>query len=472
MTTSACGTCAKQVDPLRSRYVRVIGTRIAAYCSAECRDGNTPAVAFVPTPAPVPVPVPVPAPAPAPAPIEVIEIAQPIPVVTAKPSEPATLATDIVDKLSAPATGSRFRKVGWIGGGVVVLSLGTAVWISITREETHVAVAAPSSQVIVDEQAAMSSPRERALSALASLSSRAARPIRLRAAAVLAQHGDGPAKQVLAELIADGSAVEKIDAAFALALAGDTDAPQLLAELTQAKQRHVRMAAARALAKLGNPAAKTALEDLFFDKTGGWDWSAAESLAQLGDTRAITRLKSGLTDKYAELRMRSALALGMRGDAAAEPALRNVLSDGRYQLGAAVALVRLGAKDVEPQLIDGLRYTAVRGEAARALRSLGRSADGKWDAGRVAIAQLESDLMAGDAHARLSAAEALLALTAKEAPVYAPPIAPVAPAPVERARAPRAKKPAAERPEATPVVDSAETGGETASAEPAEGQVL
>src|SRR6185436_20367018 len=34
--TSTCPACNKSVDPLRSRFVRVLGGKVVAYCSAEC----------------------------------------------------------------------------------------------------------------------------------------------------------------------------------------------------------------------------------------------------------------------------------------------------------------------------------------------------------------------------------------------------------------------------------------------------
>ena len=411
-----CPTCGGPVDALRSKYVRVMGARVAAFCSAECLGG----VARAALPSVMPV---------------AAVVASTSPSTSTSPS-PSTkpVSNDILpviaDHLAAPsAVGPRtrpWRRALWLVAGAGVVSMGVAAWSSMrTTRPTEAGAAEPGNARAAPPQQdiiAPPSPLARAREVLREAQGSRSTVVRLRAAALLAGEGDVPALEILAAITEQGLPLEKLEAAEALAAAGDARGLPLLIATLDSPRRDLRLEAARTLSRLGNPAGARLLSESLGDRERGL--SSAEALADLGDKRGVAALEAALASPLPEQRMRAALGLGRTGHARGEPVLRQILADGRYQNGAATALARLGAADVEPKLLEALRFSSLRVEAARALQKLGRRLD------TAALAALEADLDLGaDPLAQLSAAEALLVLAAP-----APPPTPKLPADAQGAR--------------------------------------
>src|SRR5207244_486256 len=101
--------------------------------------------------------------------------------------------------------------------------------------------------------------------------------------------------------------------------------------------------------------------------------------------------------------------------------LEQMVAQPRVELGAATALARLGDPAAEPALTRALRLTALRVDAAVALRKMKAEPD---------LGVLASALAEGDPMARVSAAEAVIVLcdpaTPAELDERAPPAAPAA----------------------------------------------
>jgi HEAT repeat protein len=84
-----------------------------------------------------------------------------------------------------------------------------------------------------------------------------------------------------------------------------------------------------------------------------------------------------------------------------------MIKESRIEIGAASALARLGDRGCVPALEKALGLTALRVDAAVALRGLGVQPD---------LAPLSAALSGGDELGRISAAEAVLILTEPERP--------------------------------------------------------
>jgi len=412
---TACPQCGTAIDPLRTRFVRLArgGARVVAYCSAACESGVGAAVpALAPAPAAPPTLIEVPD-----APLRITREDTPslgFEVAAQRSAEPEpALLPVIADKLAAPtAAGPRsrlWRRAVVLATGAGLVSMALAIWSSMRPTRTTEAAADTAATAPVALPASVTppaapSPVARARALLREALSERAVAIRLQAASLLAPEGDVAARDVLAALAQTGLPFDQLQAAEALAASGDARGVPILQTALKSDRRDLRLEAARALARVGEPSGAQLLADTLGDRERGM--GAAEALAALGDRRGVAMLETTLGHPQPEKRMRAALALGRTGHHRAEPVLRQILADGRYQNGAAIALAGLGATDAEPKLIDALRYSALRVEAAHALRKLGRPLDA------AVLSALEVDLDTGDDIARLSAAEAILVLAA------------------------------------------------------------
>jgi HEAT repeat protein len=231
--------------------------------------------------------------------------------------------------------------------------------------------------------------------------------LRVKAASALSRTGhDGAVAELERALAAseDGE-IQRLEVAYPLARAGNDKGVAFLTSSLDGSRRDVRLEAARYLVRLGDTRGQKRLREAM--SLAGLRLSAAESLAVLGDPEAFQVLREALTNGSKENRMRAAVALGRAGDGAGLELLKELVKESRVELGAASALARLGDAGCAPALQRALGLTALRVEAAVALRGASIKPD---------LEPLSAALAAGDVLGRISAAEAVLVLTEAERP--------------------------------------------------------
>ncbi|MBI4508200.1 MAG: HEAT repeat domain-containing protein [Deltaproteobacteria bacterium] len=437
----ACPTCGRPIDPLRAPVARISGGRIVTYCTPACARGKPAAQETAgfegtksevsvlpartePTP-PTPVEsqgarVPVlepPPPVLVPPAMDRATVVPPPAVVrhedTAVPGEPQAAATP------APSAFGARRRVGvaalvasalvLFGAGVFVMRRHQSVNPPPTRVAPVLEMQAPSSAIAispaprpVDRATVLREARETLVSDLSDASPR----VRRLAAQALSRTRDPRALEELRKALArEESEITKLEVAHSLARAGEASGYEHLVNALRSPRRDVRLQAARGLASLGDPRGKDRLKEALSINT--LRLGAAEALALLGDEPAISILKEALAGKNAEAQMRAAVALGRAGDPSGLEWLKAMTAGGKVELGAATALARFDDPAALPALVRALELTALRHEAAIALRRMGADVD---------PGPLAAALVAGDELARTTAAEAILILYDEERP--------------------------------------------------------
>lgn len=403
MTARACPTCGQPIDALRAPALRVVGGKVIAYCSAECKSGSEH------TPLPEPL-----AEADDDAPSEVRAEGDitPLPLAAATVSSPPVLAP------AAPVRRHGMRLVVVAAIAVAVIAAGVVYASQSWRDEAPRPeaprpasampapaprpVAPPPQPRVPDRAQILADARQTLTAALADPSPR----VRRLAALALSRTG---AKEALAELesalASDTSEIRRLEVAYALARAGAASGTDVLVGALASKRRDVRLEAARALASMGDARAVPRLHEAL-DATQ-LRLGAAESLARLGNAEGIAILKEALEGNVEETRMRAAVALGRAGDASGQELLRQVATDAKLEIGADAALARLGDREALPALTRAMALSALRVQAAVGLRRLGVQPD---------LAVLADALAASDEVAKISAAEAVLVLLSPEPP--------------------------------------------------------
>lgn len=200
------------------------------------------------------------------------------------------------------------------------------------------------------------------------------------------------------------SPAARLRVAYVLARSGDARGVAALEAALRDPSRDVRLDAARSLARLGNDAGRTALRAMLRVRTHRL--GAAAALALLGDDAGLAVLREALAGSARVARTRAAVALGAAGYDEARDALADILTAGD-RVGAAHALAALGDTRAVDALVEQLGASALRVDAAIALRRLDAQVD---------LAPLARALVDGDDVGRITAAEAILILTADERP--------------------------------------------------------
>lgn len=210
------------------------------------------------------------------------------------------------------------------------------------------------------------------------------------------------ALEVLLSACKDSLWSRRQQAAAALARMGNDLGLKVLKKDLAHRRRAVRWAAAFNLARLGDRSGLSVIRPLLSKKR--YRLTCAEALIKLGDTRAKRYLVKVLDMESARSsdRLRAAVALGLAGDGRGAGLLREAVGGQRVHLGAALALARLQDPLATDALVRALDHTALRLEAARALRRLGT---------QVSLAKLVDRMKDPDAHGQISAAAAVLLLT-------------------------------------------------------------
>ncbi|MBT8496371.1 MAG: hypothetical protein KJO07_25215, partial [Deltaproteobacteria bacterium] len=336
---------------------------------------------------------------------------------TARPEPVAALPTqsDADEPALATRTRPRKRRGLVVAGAAAIFCGGMAIAIieavspSAPREASAAAERAPAPAAatvetpaeVVVEKPSLAQLRARAYEVLAAHLQSPSRRVRRIAALALARVDDQRATDVLQALLgSETSELRKIEIALALAESGDDQARQVLRDGLRSKRRDARLDAATALARLGDDTGRRYLRAMLSIRTH--KLGAAAVLAELDDERGLDVLRKALGKRSSPAaRMRAAVALGRAGQADAHEVLGEILADGRYQVGAAEALARLGDRRSVPTLVRQLGHSSVRVEAALALRELGVE---------VELEPLAAALRSGDEVAAVSAAEAVLIL--------------------------------------------------------------
>ncbi|MGN6108323.1 MAG: hypothetical protein ACTHU0_24670 [Kofleriaceae bacterium] len=192
-----------------------------------------------------------------------------------------------------------------------------------------------------------------------------------KAAAALARTGDPVAITVLAAALGrEKIASRRIELAYQLARAGDPRGGEALAAALRSSRRDDKLDAGKDLARLGDRRAAPVL--LGYLEVSQHRLSSAEWLARLAEPAALAVLDQIRGDARAtpDDKARAAVALGIAGRAEVAGELRALLDDKRFNAYAAVALAELRDEAARPVLVDQLGVSALRVEAARALRRL------------------------------------------------------------------------------------------------------
>jgi HEAT repeat protein len=406
----------------------VRGAKVVTYCSVECADG-------VPSAKPAPAEAaPVAGIAPAPAAKNAPVTAEPksaTALVQAEGSDSSETARDpdfetprLARAPTARTAGKRQRKRILVASAAIMLGgMAIAVVQAVSPSTPSSATAGKDERA---RAAAVGSPaaeptasdgkteKEEGLSKVA-LRSAAVKELRAllqsnshrvqrMAAMGLARNDDTEALARLVELFdKEESTLAQIDIAFAQARAGVAAGREFLTTQLTSSRRDVRIDAARRLVELGDDSGARALTQMLGVRSH--KLGAAALLARLGEEKGTSFLKETLTDESSsdENKMRAAVALGRAGDESARATLQQILSDGRYVVDAAGALARLGDEAAVPALERQLQLTAMRVSAAEALAGMKRE---------VPLDALATALVEGNEEGRVTAAEAILILTA------------------------------------------------------------
>jgi HEAT repeat protein len=416
-----CPSCGRAIDPLRAPSVKIVGGKVVAYCSSDCKLG----VDHTPLPGPLPEPADdesgLPAPSQEVAPVAQFGLEGDI---TPVPAPPALRVPP-----SAPRPRGRARRVVLLAAAVAAAAAGVVVVQRASRDAGGAPVLASSTAVAAPHAAAAAPPpapeppapeppapqprrldrrqllEEARRTLSASLADESAR-VRLLAAMALSRTGDPAALAELERaLTSDESEIRRLEVAYALARAGQPHGTDALVAALRASRRDVRLQAARALAQLRDPRGVPRLREAL--SINQLRLGAAETLATLGDEKATAVLEQALGSPVAETRMRAAVALGRAGNDRGRALLEDLVADARLGIGAEGALARLGDRAAVPALTRALGLSALRVPAALGLRRLGVDVD---------LTVLADALVTSDEMARISAAEAALVLCSETPP--------------------------------------------------------
>jgi HEAT repeat protein len=223
------------------------------------------------------------------------------------------------------------------------------------------------------------------------------------AARVLAEQGHSGALAALRKALASGKWANRQRAAEALAKLGHAEGVEVLKKDLAARRRPVKWASAFALARCGDAAGLRVIKQLANYRQHRM--TAYEALVRLGDEKGMTYLRDVWKQSQAPYdRLRAAVALGMRGDGRGLSMLKGRMKKPGMHMGVALALQKLGAPEARPALVRALDHTALREEAARALRSYGDV---------TLVSKMAPELRSNSEDARLTAAAAIVILTAQ-----------------------------------------------------------
>jgi len=223
------------------------------------------------------------------------------------------------------------------------------------------------------------------------------------AARVLAEQGHAGALGALRKALVSDSWANRQRAAEALARLGHPEGVAVLKKDLAARRRSVKWASAFALARCGDPAGLRIIRQLA--KYRQHRMTAYEALVRLGDPKVLAHLREVLQKSRARYdRLRAAVALGMKGDRTGLGVLRARTKEPGMHMGVALALQKLGAPEARPALVRALDHTALREEAARALRAYGDV---------TLVAKMAPELTSDSEENRLTGAAAIVILTAQ-----------------------------------------------------------
>jgi len=403
-----CPTCQRSFDPVRAAVVRVVGTRVVSYCSSECADRPASVPAPVAAAPPPRVADPIRAPS-APAADEPFPLASEVPATTLAGWTPDAPS-------SSDARRRRRRQVVALCAATIAGGMAIAV-IEAVSPSTPSRVDAATSAPVVGEGAGAPrppSPAELQTRAVATLRQALTSPsprVRRVAATALARTRDPAALAALAVALGEeDSEIARLDIAYALGRGGDPRGVAALEKaLSSSPRKDVKAEAARLLLELGDSRGLAFLHTLL--ATPQQRLSAAEVLATAGDSEGLAALESVRSDSAAseEERLRAAVALGRAGKADVPglvDQLRAALDRGRFNVGAAAALARLGDERAVPALEAQLTVQSLQVGAAVSLRRLRPKLDPA-----PLLPPLAAALGADKDLAAVSAAEAILLLT-------------------------------------------------------------
>jgi len=223
------------------------------------------------------------------------------------------------------------------------------------------------------------------------------------AAKVLAEQGHTGALQALRKALVSQKWANRQRAAEALARLGHAEGLEALKRDLNARRKPVKWASAFALARCGDSAGVGVIKQLAYFRQHRM--TSYEALVRLGNGKGKTHLRKVFRKSKAKYdRLRAAVALGMVGDRTGIGLLKERLKEPGMHMGVALALQKLGAKEAREALVRALGHTALRVEAARALRAYG-------DVTLVSEMAQQLDSLSEDS--RLTAAAAIVILTAQ-----------------------------------------------------------
>jgi hypothetical protein len=223
------------------------------------------------------------------------------------------------------------------------------------------------------------------------------------AARVLAEQGHAGAIGALRKALQSKSWANRQRAAEALARLGYVEGIEVLKKDLATRRKSVKWASAFALARCGDPAGARVIKQLA--RSRRHRMTSYEALVRLGDNKGMIHLREVLSKSRAKYdRLRAAVALGMQGDRSGLAMLKARMKEPGMHMGVALALQKLSAPEARQALVRALEHTALREEAARALRAYGDV---------TLVAKMAPDLRSDSEDARLTAAAAIVILTAQ-----------------------------------------------------------
>ena len=222
------------------------------------------------------------------------------------------------------------------------------------------------------------------------------------AARVLAEQGHAGALKALRKALKSPSWANRQRAAEALARLGHAEGLEALKKDLTAGRRQIKWASAFALARCGDPAGMRVIRQLA--RYRQHRMTSYEAMVRLGDEKVLIALREVLKSRAKYDRLRAAVALGMKGDRSGLAVLQARMKEPGMHMGVALALQKLEAPEARPALLRALKHTALREEAARALRAYGDV---------TMVAKMGPELGSDSEDVRLTAAAAIVILTAQ-----------------------------------------------------------
>lgn len=438
MTMASCPNCRSEVHPLLGAAPLVLGDRVVMCCSETClemvREGF---VGHGPLRSAAPPGVDVSGALVEGAPGQKAGDLSALPRDVTAEADRTPVVSDVAVETPAPAESRRRRVLlsTLVAGGALLLVLagylilahaggGSAsngrVSLSATvgnlrpSPQSEIPIGTPHRSTVVPARARDDLPRARSLPSLMTLKKRswtilegflASRTGRFwrTAARVLAEQGHAGALEALRKALLSRSWANRQRAAEALARLGHAEGVEVLKKDLSARRRSVKWASAFALARCGDSAGLRVIKQLAHFRQHRM--TSYEALVRLGDQKVLTNLREVLQKTRAPYdRLRAAVALGMQGDRSGLAVLKARMKEPGMHMGVALALQKLGAPEARPALIRALEHTALREEAARALRAYGDV---------TMVAKMAPELRSDSDNARLTAAAAIVILTAQ-----------------------------------------------------------